>query len=116
MGPEHAWIGYYLKIWADFNSFPAETKGSCAHIRPKRILVTSNYTIEEIWKNQPIEIAAIGRRFKFIHLKKPPPIVFGEKKAEAPPSDSIDEAFSIFSKPVKAIDSPNFGAVSKGVN
>jgi len=34
---------YHLKQWADHWPFTAESKGSTIQIRPKRLIVTSNY-------------------------------------------------------------------------
>lgn len=36
-----------LKSWCDHHPFSAETKGSTTALRPPRIIVTSNYTLEE---------------------------------------------------------------------
>lgn len=64
--PSHAtWIAPYLKKWADKWPFPAETKGSSMTIRPKRIVVTSNYSIDEMGFDV-ITTAALKRRYEEI--------------------------------------------------
>lgn len=55
-----------IKHWADFLPFIAETKGSSTYARPKKFIVTSQYTIEEIWNSDPESLAAIRRRFTVI--------------------------------------------------
>ena len=52
-----------LKIWADRYITRVETKGDHMMINPERIVVTSNYTIDEIF---PVEqdAAPVHRRFK----------------------------------------------------
>lgn len=56
------WISYYLKRWADMWPFPAETKGGALQIRPKKIIVTSNYTIEQMGFDE-VTTHAVLRRF-----------------------------------------------------
>ena len=56
----------YLKIWGDRYPFLGETKGSSSLIRPKRILITSNYSLEDCF--QGVDYTAIKRRFKTIHM------------------------------------------------
>lgn len=59
------WIARFLKVWADKWSFMAEVKGSSRLIRPKKFIVTSNYSIEEMgFRGQ--DLAAIKRRFVMI--------------------------------------------------
>lgn len=48
----HVALGYELKIWLDHNPFPAETKGSTIMIRPKKVIITSNYHPSEIWQDE----------------------------------------------------------------
>lgn len=62
------WIGEYLKQWADHYPFPAETKGDGSVLRPKRIIVTSNYSIEELFGHDNALCQAILRRFKVRHI------------------------------------------------
>jgi len=60
---EQVFMGHYLKNWADKWSFAAEKKGSTTQIRPKQIVVTSNYTIEQIWHSDASMVQALRRRF-----------------------------------------------------
>ena len=58
--------GDALKNWADHYPFRAEVKGSSMMIRPKTIIVTSNYEIEDLWPEDPVLVAALKRRFKTV--------------------------------------------------
>lgn len=69
---EHkTWIGYFLKIWADKYPFQAEVKGGTLNIRPKKLIVTSNYPIDHLWGDQFALLEAIQRRFYVIKIEKP---------------------------------------------
>nr|WQA30123.1 MAG: rep protein [Cressdnaviricota sp.] len=67
--PSHEVLRSHLKIWADRYPFRAECKGSSLMARPKKIIVTSNYSIDECFQN-PEDRLAIKRRFKSTHFVK----------------------------------------------
>lgn len=63
LSPAHTqWIAPYLKQWSDKWPFAAETKGGTIQIRPKRIIITTNYSIESMLF-APEDLPAIERRF-----------------------------------------------------
>ena len=60
-----------LKNWADHYPFMAEYKGGCTVIRPKKIIVTSNYTPAQVFK--PADLGPILRRFRVVEVGELPP-------------------------------------------
>jgi hypothetical protein len=66
----HSVLGHHLKIWADHYAFNAEVKGCSMSIRPRRIIVTSNYHPRDIWDDETT-YGPIERRFKVICLANP---------------------------------------------
>lgn len=67
-GKEHACLGYHLKIWSDRYGCILETKGGASSSSFDHFVVTSQYSIEEIWSGDQETIDAINRRFKKIRL------------------------------------------------
>jgi hypothetical protein len=65
--PETECLGDDLKDWADHYSFIGETKGGSMVIRPKTIIVTSQFCPEACFRREETS-SAIKRRFKVHHI------------------------------------------------
>lgn len=63
-----SFMGHLLKLAGDVRAFKAESKGSSKLIRPKHVIVTSNYKIEDIWTDEMLR-EAIGRRYRVLHVQ-----------------------------------------------
>lgn len=58
-----------LKTWSDRYPFRAETKGSSLMIRPKKFIITSNYSPDDCFQNEEDRLA-IRRRFNVTQFHK----------------------------------------------
>lgn len=67
IGPEHKCLGQQLKIWADRYGCVLESKGGALSSNYKKFIVTSQYSIEEVFDDDKT-IEAIKRRFKVTHI------------------------------------------------
>jgi len=81
---------FLMKIWTDRWTFIGERKNGTMKLRPKKIVVTSNYTIEKCFGKDPELLAAMTRRF-------PTVVYIGKDGAIAPPpiKRKHEEAFGI---------------------
>lgn len=68
MDPNHSKLAYHLKLWSDKWSFTAEVKGGTRSLRPKRVVVTSQYSIQECFESEgQAAVDAITRRMKIVN-------------------------------------------------
>lgn len=56
-------LGHHLKIWADRYACTGETKGGTVPLRHHRFIVTSNFTIDDLFSGSPEICSALKRRF-----------------------------------------------------
>nr|QIR82180.1 replication associated protein [unidentified] len=66
---DRSWITKFLKTWADAYPFKAETKGGSIMIRPKWLIVTSNFEIHEFAERMQ-DIEALHRRYTYFQAEK----------------------------------------------
>lgn len=63
-------LGHFLKIWSDHYVCHGETKGGTVPLVHRDFVVTSNYSIEQLYaKDGPDMVAAIKRRMTEIHME-----------------------------------------------
>ena len=67
MGLDHCKYRDHLKHWADEIQFNCEIKGAMAFIRPKKFIITSQYSPSQMWSDKET-LDAIYRRFKIIKV------------------------------------------------
>jgi len=70
MDPFHKSLAQEFKMWGQHQPFAAEIKGGTICIRPKKIIVTSNYSIDEVW-DDPTTREAMHRRFTEEYIGTP---------------------------------------------
>lgn len=87
----HKALGYYVKMWGDKWPFVAEVKGSSLTIRPKKFIVTSQYSPEQIWDDEET-VSAVRRRFKMVHV---PNLKKRSRRRDSEVSDSDSSDFRI---------------------
>jgi len=68
ISPFHRELGDVAKLWTDRFPFVGETKGSAMMIRPKYVVFTSQFEIEEIW-NDFATVQALKRRVTVVHIE-----------------------------------------------
>lgn len=64
------YLSHFLKIWADRYPFLGQIKGSAMKIRPERVVVTSNYSLDDPeFGFDEVTLNALKRRFQVIHMR-----------------------------------------------
>jgi hypothetical protein len=66
----HDKLSHLLKIWLDRYPFYAEIKGATVKIRPAKIIITSNYRPDEIFRDEML-VEALERRFELVEKVAP---------------------------------------------
>lgn len=70
--PDYHMLATALKEWSDRYPFPGEIKGGLMqNIRPTRIIITSNYSMEECFPRHS-DLKPLKRRFKQVHFPVTP--------------------------------------------
>lgn len=79
--PSHKCLGHHLKIWTDRYATTGEPKGGSLPLKHTHFIVTSQYSIEQIWEGDIQTIAALRRRFRVTHFTEPYGPGGGDKSA-----------------------------------
>lgn len=62
-------LTYYLKLWLDNYVIEAETKGGRIRASPRVFIITSNYTIADLFQADPVLVEAISRRCHYLRVE-----------------------------------------------
>lgn len=90
-------LGTHLKKWSQKFAFNAETKGGTMCIRPKRIIITSNYTMKECFGHDKKGLLVpLERRFKQYHFTHVHPDVIPQRICNVLEGQTAAEAGKIF--------------------
>lgn len=65
------YLNSYLKKWLDIYPFTGEFKGGSNLIRPERIIITSNFTFDELFSDTPNMYEPMKRRLSVKHFGTP---------------------------------------------
>lgn len=60
-------LGHHLKIWTDRYACTGEVKGGTINLQHRKFIVTSNFSIDELFEKPQIA-QALKRRFTVVHL------------------------------------------------
>jgi len=61
-------LGHHLKLWGDRYAVSGEIKGGTVKLTHTCLIITSNYCIDDLWKEDSIMATAIKRRFKEVRF------------------------------------------------
>lgn len=65
-------LGHYLKIWTDRYPCIGEIKGGTINLQHDKFIVTSNYSIQQLWPDDAEMQSAILRRFEVLKFEREP--------------------------------------------
>ena len=64
-------LGQHLTSWTDTNPCTGKTKRGTIQLQHDKFIVTSNYSIDDLWGHDPEMCASIKVNFKIVHFEEP---------------------------------------------